>query len=206
MTAENIHTAIAEVMADVEFVQKQKAKEGGVNYTFAGEAALISALRPAMVKAGIYMHVQETIDVFRETYRTANDKPMNRTAVRCKVRFTHAPSGSFIDTEAWGEGSDVGDKSTPKAMTGAYKYALRETFCIETGDDPDANSSDEQTRRSNDFGFVPREVDYPPPENTPTCVHGDRVYKSGSKDGKPWAGWFCPQGKDSGCAVGWVKD
>lgn len=144
--AKDIHEAIHAVMQEVGYVQKTRSQEGGVNYKYAGEAALIEALRPAMVTAGIYMHVTEAPDVFRETYTTSNGKPMNRTAIRLKVRFTHAPSGTSIDTEAWGEGSDVGDKSTPKAMTGAYKYALRETFCIETGDDPDDHSSTKQQR------------------------------------------------------------
>jgi hypothetical protein len=45
----------------------------------------------------------------------------------------------------------VGDKATAKAMTGAYKYALRQTFCIETGDDPDKDPSVDQERASKPF-------------------------------------------------------
>src|SRR3990167_1905296 len=42
-----------------------------------------------------------------------------------------------------------GDKSVNKAMTGMLKYALRQTFLIETGDDPDtAPSAQDLTPRA----------------------------------------------------------
>jgi hypothetical protein len=34
--------------------------------------------------------------------------------------------------------------AAPKALTGAYKYFLRQTFLIETGDDPDRYASADQ--------------------------------------------------------------
>jgi hypothetical protein len=137
MEQQNIHTAISKVMEDVGYVKKTKG--ANLNYTFAGEAALISALRPAMVENGIYMHVLKVEETRRESYTTKNGTAMVNTVVSAMVRFVHAPSGSFIDVAALGEGSDAGDKSANKAMTGLYKYALRQTFCIETGDDPDGH-------------------------------------------------------------------
>lgn len=32
---------------------------------------------------------------------------------------------------------------------------------------------------------------------TQTCVHGERVRRTGSKNGKTWVGWFCPTPKDT---------
>jgi len=144
--AKDIHAAIAEVYGKVGYVQKSRSKEGGVPYSFAGEKALIEAIRPAMVEAGIYMHVLECDLPFRETYTTKNGTIMNRTAVGMTVRFTHAASGTFIDVQSIGEGSDAGDKSHAKALTIGFKYALRQTFCIETGDDPDDGASQKQER------------------------------------------------------------
>lgn len=38
-----------------------------------------------------------------------------------------------------------------------------------------------------------------------SCAHGTREYRTGSKDGKPWAGWFCQsQSKADKCAVMWL--
>jgi len=36
-------------------------------------------------------------------------------------------------------GQDGGDKSVPKSLTIALKYALRQAFLMETGDDPDVH-------------------------------------------------------------------
>ena len=139
--SENIHQAINAVMQEVGYVKKTKS--GGLNYSFAGESALIAALRPAMVENGIYMHVLKIESVTRENYTTKSGTAMVNTVISAIIRFTHL-SGSFVDVASTGEGSDSGDKSANKAMTGLYKYAMRQTFCIETGDDPDKYASDER--------------------------------------------------------------
>jgi hypothetical protein len=46
--SENIHQAINAVMNEVGYVKK--IRSAGVNYSFAGEAALIAAIRPSMVE------------------------------------------------------------------------------------------------------------------------------------------------------------
>jgi len=135
--SENIHTAINAVMKEVGYVQKSRS--GGLNYSFAGEAALIAALRPAMVEQNIYCFVMDVRDVETREYTTGNGKPMVNVSLTANVCFTHAPSATSVIVTARGEGSDSGDKANNKAMTGAYKYALRQTFLIETGDDPDDN-------------------------------------------------------------------
>ena len=136
-----IHEAINKVMDEVGYVKKSKA--ANLNYSFAGEAALIAALRPAMVENGIYMSVSKVHNITRENYTTAKGTAMVNTVIHATVKFTHT-SGESIEVDAVGEGSDSGDKSANKAMTGLYKYALRQTFCIETGDDPDKYASEER--------------------------------------------------------------
>jgi hypothetical protein len=140
--SENIHQAINAVMNEVGYVKK--IRSAGVNYSFAGEAALIAAIRPSMVENGIYMHVLKIDNVTREAITTAKGSQMTNTLITATIRFTHAPSGTYIDSASTGEGFDSGDKSANKAMTGLYKYAMRQTFCIETGDDPDKYPSEER--------------------------------------------------------------
>ena len=143
---ENIYTAIVAIMNSVGYIKKIKV--GALNYSYAGEAALIAAIRPEMVDNNVIMTVHKINSTIRETYQTSNGKNMNSTYITGTIRFTHAPSGTSIDVESVGEGSDVGDKSSPKALTGMYKYALRQTFCIETGDDPDNFASEQQERNT----------------------------------------------------------
>ena len=142
--AKNIHEAILEVMASVGYVQKET--NTALRYSYASEAALIRALRPAMVKNGIFCYVLDIPSTHQDTFETAKGSIMNRTLSHGVVRFVHALTDTFIDVHAVGEGMDTGDKSANKAATGLLKYALRQTFLIETGDDPDATSSDEQER------------------------------------------------------------
>lgn len=139
-----IGKAILEVMGDVGYVQKES--KSGLNYSFAGEAALIAALRPHMVEHGIFCYVVDLLSIEQLPYVTSNQKPMNRTIAHGIVRFSHPESGTYIDVHAMGEGADIGDKAGNKAATGLLKYALRQTFLIETGDDPDQHSSKEQER------------------------------------------------------------
>ena len=140
----NVHEAIIQVMGKVGYVQKEKV--GGLPYTFAGERALIKALRPAMLENDIYLHVSDIEMIQRNEYTSRNGAAMTNILLHGVVRFTHAPSETFIDVHATGEGADAGDKAANKAATGLLKYALRQTFLIETGDDPDATGSDELAR------------------------------------------------------------
>ena len=141
MEHKTIHEAINAVMDEVGYVKKSKA--ANLNYSFAGEAALIAAIRPSMVEHGIYMSVNEIVSISRENYTTAKGTAMVNTVIHAMVKFTNRTGDSVI-VAAVGEGSDSGDKSANKAMTGLYKYALRQTFCIETGDDPDKYASEDR--------------------------------------------------------------
>ena len=132
---ENIHTAILEVMRQVGYVRKEGAP--GLNYTFASERALIEALRPALIEAGITMYVAGTDDLREGEVLTKKGSVAQYARVLLSVVFTHATSETSIRVQVPGGAMDWGDKAISKALTMAYKYALRQTFIIETGDDPD---------------------------------------------------------------------
>jgi len=137
----NIYEAMSAAYDEVGYVRKKRGDN--LNYTYAGEKDIIAEVRPAMVEHGIFCHVVKYDDVKQEQYTTARGSVMLRSTLHAVVRFAHE-SGTYIDVEAVGEGSDSGDKSLNKAMTCAYKYALRQTFVLETGDDPDKDASVER--------------------------------------------------------------
>lgn len=144
-----IHTAILTVMAAVKNVRKDlEVSTGRSSYKAASEAAFLRALRPQLIENGIHVYVAHYSDPTHEVYTTSGGSSMNRVTVMAEVVLHHEPSGTVIIVMALGEGADSGDKASNKAMTGALKYALRQTFLIETGDDPDVSSSDRQQRRS----------------------------------------------------------
>jgi len=148
----DIHHAINEVYKRIGYVAKKGVIEFGKNrsYKFAGEAEFIAAIRPEMVDIGIYQQpynvtivTNERIESEKEWQGVVTKTYQHRAVIQTVYRFTHKESGTFIDVPAIGEGMDSGDKSFNKAMTGANKYALRQLFMIETGDDPDKYASDE---------------------------------------------------------------
>lgn len=132
------------VMEAVPYLRKRSGP--GLNYTFAGEADLLAKLRPEMLRAGITVSPVGVQHVESERYTTTGknkDGTPKNTSMALVVgiftfRFRHADSGEFEDVQVFGEAADSGDKRSAKAQTIAYKYALRQFFAIETGDDPDA--------------------------------------------------------------------
>ena len=151
----NIHEAIHAVYGMVGYVQKQSSQE--LRYTYASEAGFIQALRPAFIEHGITVSVTNMGAVQLDTYTTARGTVMFHAIIVGDMVFTHAPTGTSILVKALGEGSDAGDKAVNKAMTDMYKYALRQTFMIETGDDPDEHASEERSavkEVAKEFGAV----------------------------------------------------
>lgn len=141
----DVYEALAAAYHDCGYVQKKHAQ--GLGYKFAGEQAMIEEIRPALVKHGLFAYVSEMGDLQQEAFTTSRGSSMNRVILRARVTFAHGASGTSVTATAYGEGMDSGDKATNKAMTGALKYALRQTLLIETGDDPDETPSREQERR-----------------------------------------------------------
>ena len=130
----------------------QKGRSAGLRYSFAGEAAMISHVRPIMRDAGLIGPYPVKIDVsISEHGKTRSGAMQIRHDVIARYHLRHALTGEVIEIEVPGEGVDSGDKGTGKAMTGAYKYVLRQLWCLETGDDPDKTSSEDQEVPADDW-------------------------------------------------------
>lgn len=139
----DINTAILEVYKKIGYVPKLgKISMGNNSYKFAGEAEFIAAIRPAMIEAGITISPQDVVQLVNDKLDSGS-RVQHRVALLVTYCFYHAVSKTGMMVKATGEGMDSGDKAFNKAMTGALKYALRQTFLIETGDDPDKYASHE---------------------------------------------------------------
>ena len=130
----NIVTKMLQVMEEVAYVQKDKRNEFQ-HYNYASESAAIAAIRPALIKAGLFM--------LPSVEKMWLDDRGN-THVEMLYRIFDS-SGDYIQFKAVGSGQDKsGDKGVYKALTGASKYALLKTFMLETGDDPEVPREDEK--------------------------------------------------------------
>lgn len=142
----SIGEAFLAIMNEVGYVQKTgELKIGGkLQYKFASEVSLLQTLRPSLLKHGVICIPSEAKS--RESHIVTDDgKKAYRVVVDYIFVYTHVASNTHIQVAVVGEGVDHGDKASYKAATGALKYALRQPFLIETGDEPEA-SEPEQTK------------------------------------------------------------
>lgn len=139
---------MADVMADVSAVGKsgQNREQG---YAFRPIDEFMNALHAPLSKHRVVV-TPKVLDVQREErprYARGGGQQIGVTRIVCMlVEYTfHAPNGEQLVVVAAGEGADVADKATNKAMAGALKYAIMQTFMVPTRDmteDQDASTPD----------------------------------------------------------------
>lgn len=159
----------------VEFTKPEKG--GGINYDYLAEEDIVKALRKVLPVHGLAIVPRTMKLVSKEIYNSSNGGRMVNLLICVGYRVTHT-SGEYIDGEALGEGSDRGDKAANKAMTGAFKYFLRELTLVAGGMDPDRTSSDELGRAAKDKGAKPAGGGQPAattPTKTPEQRLGDAL-------------------------------
>jgi len=134
-----IALALHNVMTKVTYVQKGSENKFH-GYKYVSEADLLEKLRPALIEEGLILI--PSIEMVRPMDEHGN------TVVDMRYEIVHK------DGDIWphlirvaGCGNDrakngtVGDKGLYKAITGANKYFLFKLFQIETGDDPERDTT-----------------------------------------------------------------
>lgn len=127
--------ALVAVMDKARYV-RETAKNKHFGYNYASDEDILAALRPAMIANGLAMF---PTDCERQTVPhspTAKGAAQWRTDIIMTYRLLHV-SGETMTVKVPGCGIDPEDKGAYKALTGAMKYALRNTFLIPTGNDPE---------------------------------------------------------------------
>lgn len=139
-----IFERMAAILAALPAIGKtqQNTSQG---FAFRGIDDVLNALNPLLAEHGVFYlpEVLERIDGERHTKGGTT-----MYVVNLHVRYTfYGLRGDSVVASAWGEGTDMGDKATNKAMTGAQKYALVQAFAISTEEasksDADAHTPEE---------------------------------------------------------------
>ncbi|MEE9471219.1 MAG: ERF family protein [Gemmatimonadota bacterium] len=135
-----IYSQINKLMAELPPMPKdQENKEQ--HFSFRGIDAIYDTLWPLFVKHAIFV-TPIVRKVHTEEYQTSRGTVMHRTLLTVEHRF-YASDGSWVSSTSCGEAADAGDKSTAKAMSNAFKYAIFEVLCIPIGvKDGDAENPD----------------------------------------------------------------
>ena len=136
----NVYQAIAAVMAELskEGISKDR-KNQQQGYAFRGIDDMYNALSPILAKNGLCVLprvlARETIE-----RQNKNGGALFYTTVEVEFDFVSAEDGSKHTVKTFGEAMDSADKSTNKAMSAAYKYAVMQAFAIPTEGDNDADA------------------------------------------------------------------
>lgn len=138
-----IYAAMAAVLRDVPAVGKDSTnKQQG--WKFRGIDSIYNAIHDILAKHKVVMIPTVLGDPIREERRSNQDKPLFHVMLKVKYTF-YAEDGSFIEAVLVGEAMDSGDKVANKALAAAQKYALIQSFCIETEDENGDNDPDATT-------------------------------------------------------------
>jgi len=129
----NLAEAVIAVMGEVGSLPKD-GTNSFQQYSYTTETMVANTLRPLMVKNGLAL-VPHNISVVDST---AVGK-FNKAVISATYLLLHK-SGESLTVTVPGEGMDSLDKSTTKALTAAFKYALLQMFCVGRGEDGDGGS------------------------------------------------------------------
>jgi hypothetical protein len=156
MSKAALYKKIVAVMNDVGQLQKDgdiEDKNGKKMYSYLSEEQTTGSLQRAFITHGLVMfpiNVESEIVVMESfAYDKKTITPLTKVIVTYKI--CDSETGESEEIQTIGYGSDSQDKGSNKAMTGAFKYAQRQTFMISTGDDgdhtPSAKLDEERQKR-----------------------------------------------------------
>jgi hypothetical protein len=134
--AANIHSAILSIYEEGKLYVQKANRNQQQSYNYVSEADFLSLLRPQLAAHGVIVSPSYAV-LHQGTLTTKSGSVMQTITLEGTFTFTHAASGTNLTVVTVGEGTDQQDKAPYKAMTGALKYAMRQLFLVETGDDPE---------------------------------------------------------------------
>ncbi len=152
----NLRQKLAEVRRRIGYIQKRGFNERN-NYSYVTAADLAGAVGDILAELGVVI-IPSLESITYESGR-GNGAEMARSAqVVMAYTFTDVDTGEAITTKVAGQGLDAGDKAPYKAMTGALKYALLQSFLLATGDDPEDERINHSSGNGSERMITPEEV------------------------------------------------
>lgn len=141
----SIHQRMASILAELPAIGKDQVnKQQG--FKFRGYDDVLNALNPLLAKHGVFF-VPRVLERVASTRTTKSGGLLYEVSLHVEYRF-YGPWGDSVAASAWGEGTDSGDKSTAKALTGALKYVLFQVFAISTEEASAADGDFQQPEAS----------------------------------------------------------
>jgi hypothetical protein len=131
----SLRQKLAVVRRRISYVQKRGHNERK-NYNYVTAADIAGAVGDILAELGVVV-VPRLESISHEPSRMARSEVEHVAHVVMAYTFMDVDTVEEITVKVAGEGLDAGDKAPYKAMTGALKYALLQSFLLATGDDPE---------------------------------------------------------------------
>jgi hypothetical protein len=149
----NLREKFAEVRRRLGYVQKRGHNERH-NYNYVTAADLAGSIGDILAELGVIV-IPQLHSISTETPRSSSERIAR---IVMNYRFVDARSGEELTVRVAGEGADPGDKAPYKAMTGALKYALLQSFLLATGDDPEDEHANSRAALGSERDITPEQV------------------------------------------------
>lgn len=137
-----VHKAIVQVAAELsqDGIGKDH-RNAEQKFNFRGIDDVLNVLSPLLARHKL--HVMPTVvERVATVAKSASGKDKQMVTVKVEYRVIHSEDGSSVMGTAYGEGMDMADKATYKAMSGAYKYWAIQAFAIPVEGTPDPDADD----------------------------------------------------------------
>lgn len=136
-----IYERMVAVIDELPAIDKTQRNEQQ-GFMFRGHDDVLNALNPLLAKHGVFC-APDVLERQTSERHTANGKIMWEVSLHVRFTFYGLGGDSFAGS-TWGEGTDMGDKATSKAMTMAFKSMLNQTFAISNKEaaDPDGETAE----------------------------------------------------------------
>jgi hypothetical protein len=141
----NLRQKLAEVRRRIGYVQKRGHNERN-NYSYVTAADIAGSVGDILAELGVV--VIPTLEEISYESAAGRGEAARMARVVMAYTFADVDSGEEVVAKVAGQGLDPGDKAPYKAMTGALKYALLQSFLLATGDDPEDERADARSTTS----------------------------------------------------------
>jgi len=135
----NLRQKLAEVRRRIGYVQKRGHNERS-NYSYVTAADIAGSVGDILSELGVVV-IPRLEEISYES-AVGRGEAIRMARVVMAYTFADVDGREEIIAKVAGQGLDPGDKAPYKAMTGALKYALLQSFLLATGDDPEDDRLD----------------------------------------------------------------
>ncbi|MBP6513169.1 MAG: ERF family protein [Bacteroidia bacterium] len=139
-----IFNAILNIMEGLDPIKKNKENKQQ-SYKYRGVEDVYSSLNPMLIANKVIL-IPELLSHTLTDFNSKSGSLLFRAIVSMKYTFKSTIDGSEASCIMTGEGMDTGDKATPKAISGAFKYMAFQMFCIPVPDDADSEKEDHEVK------------------------------------------------------------